>query len=172
MNGLILAKNSLILLLSTDSGSNTKLIGIEPYNVLLSLDRLYFFNDLEAHVARYDFLADGSDSDSDDDEDDDDDEVDDDEDEDKDDEDEDEDDDEDEDESLSDSPSSIALMFSSSSSELLFASMLLPSVKLSSTSSSALLDIGLMDVSDGLVVFFFLLPIIVEQSLALNSTKT
>jgi hypothetical protein len=171
MNGLILAKNSLILLLSTDSGSNTKLIGIEPYNVLLSLDRLYFFNDLEAHVARYDFLADGSDSDSDDDEEDDDDEVDD-EDEDKDDEDEDEDDDEDEDESLSDSPSSIALMFSSSSSELLFASMLLPSVKLSSTSSSALLDIGLMDVSDGLVVFFFLLPIIVEQSLALNSTKT
>jgi hypothetical protein len=171
MNGLILAKNSLILLLSTDSGSNTKLIGIEPYNVLLSLDRLYCFNDLEAHVARYDFLADGSDSDSDDDEEDDDDEVDD-EDEDKDDEDEDEDDDEDEDESLSDSPSSIALMFSSSSSELLFASMLLPSVKLSSTSSSALLDIGLMDVSDGLVVFFFLLPIIVEQSLALNSTKT
>jgi hypothetical protein len=171
MNGLILAKNSLILLLSTDSGSNTKLIGIEPYNVLLSLDRLYCFNDLEAHVARYDFLADGSDSDSDDDEEDDDDEVDD-EDEDKDDEDEDEDDDEDEDESLSDSPSSIALMFSSSSSELLFASMLLPSVKLSSTSSSALLDIGLMDVSDGLVVFFFLLPIIVEQSLALNSIKT
>jgi hypothetical protein len=164
MNGLILAKNSLILLLSTDSGSNTKLIGIEPYNVLLSLDRLYFFNDLEAHVARYDFLADGSDSDSDDDEEDDDDEVDD-EDEDK--------DDADEDESLSDSPSSIALMFSSSSSELLFASMLLPTVKLSSTSSSALLDIGLMDVSDGLVVFFFfLLPIIVEQSLALNSIKT
>jgi hypothetical protein len=66
MNGLILAKNSLILSLSTDSGSNTKLIGIEPYNVLLSLERLYFFDDLEAHVARYDFLADGSDSDSDD----------------------------------------------------------------------------------------------------------